>query len=119
MRGSIVIGNILQLRQPLLLVKTTTDFLQCTSVHTCDSVTFPVSGGDYTRVCGTTRFYSFQGAHCTDPIMVLKRLLLMVPMFLVLVLHMAAVHDNTFTVGASKVIYAVRVVFAIGMPGIL
>ena len=45
---------------------------------------------------------AYQGAHCTDPIMVLKRLLLMVPMFLVLVLHMAAVHDNTFIAGASK-----------------
>ena len=34
-----------------------------TGQYTCDSVTFPVSGGDYTRVCGRIIGYQFGYAH--------------------------------------------------------
>ena len=31
-----------------------------TGYLTCDSVTFPVSGGDYTRVCGRIKGYQYR-----------------------------------------------------------
>ena len=34
-----------------------------TGLHTCDSATFPVSGGEYTRVCGRIKAYQWGATH--------------------------------------------------------